>query len=230
MLCDQCQKRAATCHNTIIVDGISKHTDLCPECFESSCPPSVKGLTGSLLGARCQSCGAPATVGTVDRLAMWSDEREPKVEQRAVYLCDRCAQESVSRRAPAVRVSDELREQPTNQSLAALGSLHFPSGSDSTALDESSASHPDSSRLFKKGRWSNFLFTIAVRGSVGAFLGCLVCLLFAYRGILSAFSHNKTHAPLVVLGVSGIVGGVVASLTTPRWQRPWYKGTRGRAP
>ena len=78
----------------------------------------------------------------------------------------------------------------------------------------------------KKSKWPDFLFTIAVRLIGGIFLGCLVCVIFLYRGILRAFSHNNTRVPLVILALCGLVGGIIAVFTTPYWQRPWYKGIR----
>jgi len=72
--------------------------------------------------------------------------------------------------------------------------------------------------------WPDFIFTIIVRLLCGGVLGGLACFVFMWRGILNAFAHNNTRVPLVVLSVCGIVGGLIAVFTVPRWQTPWYKG------
>jgi len=80
----------------------------------------------------------------------------------------------------------------------------------------------------KKSKWPDFLFTIAVRFVSGLFLGSLACVLVSYRGILRAFSHDNSRVPLIWLAGCAVVGGIVAVLTTPHWQTPWYKGIRGQ--
>jgi hypothetical protein len=77
-------------------------------------------------------------------------------------------------------------------------------------------------------KWPDFFFTLAVRFVCGVVLGAGACVIFTYRGILRAFSHDDTRAPLIVLCVSAFVGGVIAVFTTPHWQTPWYKGVRMR--
>lgn len=72
-------------------------------------------------------------------------------------------------------------------------------------------------------KWPDFLFTIAVRFVCGAVLGGLACFLFGWRGILRSFSHENVHWPLIWLALFGLVGGIVAVFTVPRWQTPWYK-------
>lgn len=78
-------------------------------------------------------------------------------------------------------------------------------------------------RNMKSNKWPDFLFTVAVRFLCGIVLGCLACFLFGFRGLLRAFSHNDILAPLVLLGLCGLAGGIIAVLTVPRWQTPWYK-------
>jgi hypothetical protein len=75
----------------------------------------------------------------------------------------------------------------------------------------------------KQSKWPDFLFTITVRFVFGILLGGLACLFFSWRGDLRAFSHDNTHAPLIWLGLWGLVGGIVAVVTVPRWQTPWYR-------
>lgn len=49
----------------------------------------------------------------------------------------------------------------------------------------------------KKSKWSDFIFTIAVRFICGGVLGGVVCLLFSFRGVLRAFSHENAYGPLM---------------------------------
>ena len=80
----------------------------------------------------------------------------------------------------------------------------------------------------KPNRWSDFLFTVAVRFVGGGVLGGLACLVLTFRGVLRAFAHDNVRTPLVWLAVCALGGGVTGMLTTPHWQTPWYKGIRGR--
>jgi membrane peptidoglycan carboxypeptidase len=79
----------------------------------------------------------------------------------------------------------------------------------------------------KQSKWPDFLFTITVRFVCGIVIGGVVCFLFSWKGILRAFSHNHTLWPLIWLGICGLVGGVVAVFTVPRWQTPWYRRDSG---
>jgi hypothetical protein len=80
----------------------------------------------------------------------------------------------------------------------------------------------------KQSKWPDFIFTIIVRFICGVVLGCLACFLLFWKAILRAFSHNHTHAPLVLMLLCGIVGGLIAVFTVPHWETPWYKGIRNR--
>ncbi len=80
----------------------------------------------------------------------------------------------------------------------------------------------------KPNKWPDFIFTVVVRFSCGIVLGSLACLLFSYRGILRAFSHNNIRGPLIWLVLCGLAGGIIVVFTVPHWQTPWYKGIRGR--
>ncbi len=75
-----------------------------------------------------------------------------------------------------------------------------------------------------KSKWPDFLFTLAVRLGCGAVLGCLLCVLLGYRGILGSFSRNHIRTVEIWVSLWGIGGAVIAALTTPRWQTPWYRG------
>ena len=80
----------------------------------------------------------------------------------------------------------------------------------------------------KNSRWADFLFTVVVRFICGVALGCLALMFFNWKGVLRAFAHDDTRGPLVLLVVAGLVGGIVAVVTVPHWQTPWYKGIRDR--
>lgn len=75
----------------------------------------------------------------------------------------------------------------------------------------------------RNSKWPDFLFTMTVRFVCGAVLGGLVCLLFTWKGILRAFSHDATYGPLIWLGLCGLIGGMVAIFTVAWWQTPWYR-------
>jgi len=79
-----------------------------------------------------------------------------------------------------------------------------------------------------KSKWMVFLFTMAIRFTAGLVLGGLACLLFTWRGILRAFTHNDVHGPLAWLVVGALIGSLVAVFTVPTWQTPWYKGIQSR--
>lgn len=82
------------------------------------------------------------------------------------------------------------------------------------------------SRLMNK--WPDFLFTVIVRFLCGTVLGAVICLVFFYKGILTAFSHNHIRVVVVWLILWVVGGGLVAVFSVPRWQTPWYKGIRDR--
>lgn len=77
-----------------------------------------------------------------------------------------------------------------------------------------------------KSKWPDFLFTLAVRLVCGVILGCLLYIIFGYRGMLRAFAHNHIKAVEIWLCVFGFGGGLVAVFTTPKWQTPWYRSIR----
>jgi hypothetical protein len=87
------------------------------------------------------------------------------------------------------------------------------------------SSSPD---IIKSSKWPDFLFTITVRFVCGINLGCLACFLFAWKGILRSFSCDNARGPLILMILFGLVDGIIAVFTVPHWQRPWYKGIRGR--
>jgi len=76
----------------------------------------------------------------------------------------------------------------------------------------------------KKSKWPDFLLTVAFRFIGGMILGIGVGVLFTYRVILRSFARNHMMVPVVILGVFGLAGGIIAACKTPYWQRPWYKG------
>ena len=76
-------------------------------------------------------------------------------------------------------------------------------------------------------KWLDFLFTIVVRLICGVVLGSGAGMLLNYKGILRSFSKDNLKGPVIWLALCGLVGGVIAIFTVPRWQTPWYKGIRG---
>jgi len=76
-------------------------------------------------------------------------------------------------------------------------------------------------------KWLDFLFTIVVRLICGVVLGSGAGMLLNYKGILWSFSKDNLKGPVIWLALCGLVGGVIAIFTVPRWQTPWYKGIRG---
>jgi len=76
----------------------------------------------------------------------------------------------------------------------------------------------------KKGKWPDFLLTVAFRFIGGMILGGGLGVLFTYRIILRSFARNHILVPIVILGVFALAGGIVSVFQTPYWQRPWYKG------
>jgi hypothetical protein len=86
-----------------------------------------------------------------------------------------------------------------------------------------------------RAKWTDFLFTLFVRFVVGVILGILASLLVCVPA-----GHGGKHALLAwVMGDAGhphrfwywilawsIGGGIIAMLTIPYWQTPWYKYER----
>src|SRR5262249_4352204 len=60
-------------HICRITDGVMHTRDLCPECLESSATIDA-GLAPFVGNARCEFCGAPATTGGTDTLALCGGE------------------------------------------------------------------------------------------------------------------------------------------------------------
>lgn len=85
----------------------------------------------------------------------------------------------------------------------------------------------------KHNKWPDFLFTLAVRFIVGAILGAIVSILLCapisrYAGrrpLLMVIFGDEEHPKRPAYWIAGwtLAGAVMAMLTTPRWQTPWYK-------
>lgn len=71
--------------------------------------------------------------------------------------------------------------------------------------------------------WPDFLFALAVRFVSGVVIGGVACIALTGRGMQWAFSRNHTHAPIIWLVLCALAGGLIAIVTVPRWQKPWYK-------
>ncbi len=76
----------------------------------------------------------------------------------------------------------------------------------------------------KKSKWPGFLLTVIFRFIGGVILGVGLGVLFTYRVVLRSFARNHILTPVVILGIFGLAGGIVAVCQTPYWQTPWYKG------
>jgi protein-arginine kinase activator protein McsA len=87
MLCDECHQREATAHICSFDDGVKQVRDLCPDCLESSTTPEAAGAR-TMRDARCDFCGAPATTGGTNVLALCAGEEAP-----TSYMCWECSQE-----------------------------------------------------------------------------------------------------------------------------------------
>lgn len=86
MLCDICQEREATIHNTQIVGAVLKRSDLCDKCFEFSKPNENQGLAAALQTG-CRYCGGEPYSGGDDPIAMLSGVR------KVSFTCKSCADE-----------------------------------------------------------------------------------------------------------------------------------------
>jgi hypothetical protein len=77
-----------------------------------------------------------------------------------------------------------------------------------------------------KKRWPEFLFNVGVRALCGLIIGFLAGLLLNWEFNLHEASHDHTRRVLVWLLACTMGGALVAILSVPHWQRPWYKGIR----
>jgi hypothetical protein len=100
-------------------------------------------------------------------------------------------------------------------------------------------------------KWSDYLSTAIVRAISGSIIGALVSVPLIFFGRARHVPHGQRVSPLLDMiqnghylalilwfGAWAVGGALVAVLTIPRWQTPWYKGvlddeggkTAGRAP
>ena len=75
-------------------------------------------------------------------------------------------------------------------------------------------------------RWSDFLFTAAVRLVCGLLIGCGAGLLIGWRIILREEATGNIRFIVIWLLVWALGGAVVAIFRIPHWQTPWYRGIR----
>lgn len=73
-------------------------------------------------------------------------------------------------------------------------------------------------------RWSDFLFTIAVRTVCGLLIGGLAGLLVGWRFVLRRAVHDDMRWVVLWLLTWAVSGALVAVFRIPHWQAPWYKG------
>ena len=62
MLCEMCQQREATVHQTEIAGDVQKSRDLCEQCFQAAEPRQASDL-GAALKAGCRYCGGEPYAG-----------------------------------------------------------------------------------------------------------------------------------------------------------------------
>jgi hypothetical protein len=84
-----------------------------------------------------------------------------------------------------------------------------------------------------RSKWPDFLFTLGVRFVCGAVLGVLASILIcapmghqaARRPLLLWVFGDEAHPhrPLYWISTWSFLGGIIAALTIPKWQTPWYR-------
>lgn len=80
----------------------------------------------------------------------------------------------------------------------------------------------------KQSKWPDYLFTVAVRFVFGGIFGALAALLIGYKLILRSEARNNLLVIVVWFIVWALAGSIIAVLTIPKWQTPWYKSVRIR--
>lgn len=120
MLCDICQKKEATSHEThctSIVGDIPKQRHLCDECFEASNPTQARELAKALQDG-CRYCGGEPYGGGGDPLATLSGTR------RISFMCKRCAEEYYGFLGP--KIPDFGSATLTKEQIAEFAKHDFP--------------------------------------------------------------------------------------------------------
>lgn len=88
-----------------------------------------------------------------------------------------------------------------------------------------------------KGKWSDFLVTLAVRFLLGAIAGLLLSIPVTFfagargpgrrRSLLVEWVQAEQYQWLALWFCAwGLGGGLLAAFTIPKWQTPWYKRQR----
>ena len=67
------------------------------------------------------------------------------------------------------------------------------------------------------------LVTFIVRFVCGAFIGWILCALFAYRWILRLFAAENWGGLLILLLVSGGITGLIFGFTSPKDDKQWLE-------
>jgi protein-arginine kinase activator protein McsA len=86
MLCEICQKREATVHETQIAGDVHKSRDLCEQCFQATEPAQAIDLSAALK-AGCRYCGGEPYAGGGSPLLA------PAGAQGISFMCKPCAEE-----------------------------------------------------------------------------------------------------------------------------------------
>ena len=87
-------------------------------------------------------------------------------------------------------------------------------------------------------KWSDYLSTVIIRAISGFVIGLIVSVPVIFFGGSPRFHFGRARSPLVdwiqdknywalaIWFAAWAVGGaVIAVVTIPRWQTPWYRGT-----
>jgi len=86
-------------------------------------------------------------------------------------------------------------------------------------------------------KWSDYLSTAIMRAVFGAIIGIVISVPLIFFGgsmgrhyggkrslLVGWIQDGNYRALLFWFGAWGIGGAIIAVVTIPRWQTPWYKG------
>ena len=110
MLCDICQKREATSHETHctnIKGEVPKERHLCNECFEASYPTQAHEMA-TAFKVGCKYCGGKPEIGGDDPFSTLTGDHKMR------FLCKSCAGEYfgfVRRRLPGFGTGNITKDQ-----------------------------------------------------------------------------------------------------------------------
>jgi protein-arginine kinase activator protein McsA len=115
MICEKCHQREATCHGTVVADGVAVDRALCDECFALLAEPEVSSLFFATKSARCKFCGEPAVSGGMDAA------ESPGAARAMNSLCGRCGAEFW--RYWQEQVATVSQDLPREEQMAAMRAM-----------------------------------------------------------------------------------------------------------